>query len=127
MPRLSTSVRQQARDAEDSFEEWAQHKGWEVLRNGWPDFLCVDRKGRIICVEAKSGNANVTKAQREVLAILVAAGLACYIWTEKAGLMPRREQRRGVKAGWPPDEPCIDPPYELPRRLWEVATGTRNL
>lgn len=123
MPTLSTEVREEAKAAEDSFREWAEARGWEVHRNGWPDFLCVDRQGRVVLVEAKSGNASLKKAQREVMAILAAAGLRCYTWSLQTGLVPFSERRRGVTT-WSHREPPLTlekPPHGLPRRLWEIS------
>ena len=129
MSTLSPEVRQVARDAERAFLDWAEEEGWEVNRNGWPDFLCVDRKGRVVCIEAKSGNASLTKAQRRVMAILASCGLKCYTWSPGPGLVPFLERRAGLRAeGFVPPQTFAKPPRGLPRRLWEVAgVGTKPI
>jgi hypothetical protein len=40
--------------AEDSFCEYAQRRGWKVTKQGWPDFLVMDKHGKPIgAVEVK--------------------------------------------------------------------------
>jgi hypothetical protein len=50
-----------------------EKQGWHVIRNGWPDFLCV-RNGVVKAVEVK-GNISRRKNQRENHAALQMAGL----------------------------------------------------
>ncbi|KKL75501.1 hypothetical protein LCGC14_2054250 [marine sediment metagenome] len=50
---LTKEGRRAAIEAEDAFAM----EGWELHRNGWPDFLCVV-DGRTVAVEVKSGNAH---------------------------------------------------------------------
>jgi hypothetical protein len=66
-------------------------KGFTVLRNGWPDFLCIKReynsfarrweerpKGAM-CVESRTGKDKVSEDQAKVHAVLRAVGLPVYI------------------------------------------------
>lgn len=60
-----------------------KREGWQVLTNGWPDFLAIKRKGRslkIMCVEVKSffGNGqreNLRPNQIEIHKILKELGI----------------------------------------------------
>jgi len=80
---LTKEARRAALLAEDAFVEAAE--GWEIHRNGWPDFLCVAGK-RAIAVEVKSGNAGLTREQSEVMNVLASSGISCYVWHPSRGL-----------------------------------------
>lgn len=68
--------------SEEAFVERMEQ--WEVYRNGWPDFLCVDG-GQTIAVEVKSGNGKLTKEQGEMMSVLAASGIDCYVWHPTQG------------------------------------------
>ena len=53
-------------------------QGWRVIRNGWPDFLCV-RDGMVKAVEVKGAFTTIPKHQRENRAALQMAGLTVEI------------------------------------------------
>ena len=81
-----------AQQAEERFRQWGEERGWELHKKGWPDFLCVDERGQVICVEVKSGIASLSLAQREVFAILEAAGIKCFLSCD--GKLVRHRTRR---------------------------------
>jgi len=57
--------------------------GWNVLRNGWPDFLCwreaPDGQLKALCVEVKQGSDKVSEAQITNHSILTGVGLPVYV------------------------------------------------
>lgn len=63
--------------------------GWWVDRRGWPDFLCsmMTSDGRQTCVavEVKSGAADPSPEQRQVMQILELAGVPCFMWDPTRG------------------------------------------
>ena len=87
---------EQSREAEAGFVTWCKKNKWETLRNGWPDFLCI-HKGRVMCVEVKSGNSSMTKAQRELMAVLLASGIPCYTWTPEQGFVALNTYRIDIE------------------------------
>lgn len=59
---------------EKAVAEHYRQEGWDVLSNGWPDFLCV-RKGKnskyeLLAVEVKSKNDKLRPNQEQNLAFL---------------------------------------------------------
>lgn len=67
-----------------------QKRGFSVLRNGWPDFLCIknayDPRTRqyiglpnsAMCVEVKAGKDKLSAEQKAVHATLIKCGLPVY-------------------------------------------------
>ena len=88
---LTKEGRRAALEAEDAFAHLAE--GWEVHRNGWPDFLCVV-DGQPIAVEVKSGNGRLTKEQCEVMNVLASSSISCYVWHPDRGLTLYQRGRR---------------------------------
>lgn len=88
---LSKEGRRVAVEAEDAFVQAAE--GWELHRNGWPDFLCVV-DGRTVAVEVKSGKAALTKKQCEVMNVLASADIDCYVWYPSGGLTLYQQGRK---------------------------------
>ena len=88
---LTREGRRAATAAEDAFVHLAE--GWEVHRNGWPDFLCVV-EGQPVAVEVKSGNGRLTKEQCEVMNVLASSGISCYVWHPDQGLTLYQQGRR---------------------------------
>jgi hypothetical protein len=75
---------------EDKVAGYFKEEGWEVLRNGWPDLLCVrPRKGGgydLMAVEVKSKRDKLRDNQKRNLAML-------------STVMPVREVREGPGYG----------------------------
>ena len=82
---LNEETRQQGKDAELAFTQEAQGIGWTVLRQGWPDYLCSTPDGHLLAVEVKSGNAPISKHQRQVLSML-STSIPCYVYHPDSGL-----------------------------------------
>lgn len=78
--------------------------GWKVLKNGWPDYLCV-ADGKAIVIEAKSHNERLRPEQRSRLAWLASRGIPAYvaepsrIWrvTAKGELKPANATKIGTQ------------------------------
>lgn len=90
---LTKEDRRAALGAEDAFMLLKSAEGWEVHRNGWPDFLCVV-DGQSIAVEVKSGRGGLSKKQSEMMSILASSGISCYVWHPDCGLTLYQEGRK---------------------------------
>ena len=80
-------------EAEEDVRLGLALEGWEVYRNGWPDFLCVG-DDQTIAVEVKSGNARLTKGQGEAMNVLASVGISCYVWHPDQGLTLYQQGKR---------------------------------
>lgn len=70
---------------EFAFYSWAVSQGWQVTKQGWPDFIC--RRGdEVMAVEVKGGNDGVSSYQWATLKDLRLAGLPAFLWTPESGL-----------------------------------------
>lgn len=71
---------------EERVQRFLREQGFEVLPNGWPDFLCIrkslDGQTSLLFVEAKSENDRIRKNQERVLNALAEAGLKVYLVRE---------------------------------------------
>lgn len=71
----------------NAYELWLkqklEEKGWTVLRNGWPDFLCFKgdlfKPTEVLAVEGKRGTQLLTYDQLQIHTILRAAGVPCEV------------------------------------------------
>lgn len=93
MPELKKT----SNPAENAFIEWASKHSWNVHSSGWPDFLCVAEADRVIAVEVKDGSRperQLSDEQDAVMRLLEKAGVPCYTWTPRNGLL--RFGRQGV-------------------------------
>jgi hypothetical protein len=65
---------------------YMERAGWHVLRNGWPDFLCIreaiGRVPEIVAVEVKHGRDKITTAQNDIHQVLIEGGIPVYIIRE---------------------------------------------
>lgn len=62
-----------------------ESQGMQVLKNGWPDFLCLCPDGRVIAVEAKSKSDKLRENQKRCISWLAKAGLQIRVLTLKNG------------------------------------------
>jgi VRR-NUC domain len=51
-----------------------ENEGWEILRGGWPDFICL-KNGQVRFIEAKSPRGKLTPLQKKVYALLETFGM----------------------------------------------------
>jgi len=69
--------------AETEVARKLEQDGWNVLKNGWPDFLCwkVGEKGKteLVCVEVKIGCDKLTVEQTQNHALLLSAGMPVFV------------------------------------------------
>jgi VRR-NUC domain len=95
---------------EKSVSEQYQKEGWNVLSNGWPDFLLWKREEGKVClkfVEVKSENDSIRENQREVLNLLCEAGMvvrtahAGYGYGDNHGKAPNHFHELMVDAEFP--------------------------
>lgn len=99
--------------SEQKFLRWADRRGLQIGRNGWPDFFCKSPKGGLAAVEVKSGNDKLSPAQERCFVFLEEAGVDVFIfhasWSEKTGappLIPWREYAVHVRdTDWPGMDP----------------------
>lgn len=63
--------------AEERFVQWAKRKGWYVMKPGWPDFLCLDRKDNLFSVEVKMNYKPPSQRQAR-----------CFDWLERFSTLP---------------------------------------
>lgn len=71
---------------EKKVAEHLAKQGYEVLRNGWPDFLCIKRgpfKVSAFCVEVKTQKDKLSEAQVKIHKILKAMGVPVYVMRER--------------------------------------------
>lgn len=77
-------------DAEKEFKKKATDKGWNVIKNGWPDFL-IYKDNEIRFIEVKNGKDKLREDQIKMLKTLTKYGLKCYTWHPKTGFKKFRE------------------------------------
>lgn len=68
--------------AEARFKARAVAKGWKPHRPSWPDFL-VEFEGKVIAVEVKAGNDELSSTQVRSFSLIEAAGLPVFIWKDQ--------------------------------------------
>lgn len=68
-----------------AFYSWAVSQGWQVTKQGWPDFICR-RRGEVMAVEVKGGKDFVRPEQWAAIYDLRKAGLPTFVWTLETGL-----------------------------------------
>ena len=57
-------------------KEKCEEAGWDVLRNGWPDFLLFDKKEKkAVFLEVKSLKTGLSKDQKKMHRALKALGI----------------------------------------------------
>jgi len=67
------------KSTEDECREYLLSLGYEIIKPGWPDFLCV-KDNHIMAVEAKTNGSPVKKHQRETIKILEKFGMNVFIY-----------------------------------------------
>lgn len=82
MPKYSD--REPSNRSEAKFFQQASKAGYTVFRKGWPDFL-IKKDDKVYAVEVKPWGKKQTKAQKEVMSILVQLGIKCFLWTPILG------------------------------------------
>lgn len=61
---------------ENQIKQRATEKGYEVLRNGWPDFLLYKvLENKAVFVEVKSKKDKISKSQKRMAEVLKKLGL----------------------------------------------------
>lgn len=78
-------------DSETAFKDWA-HDWQEHNKIGWPDFLSVDKGGRLVCVEVKRYADDVLSPEQERVMNLLSGHIPCYRWDTELGLQPYSAQ-----------------------------------
>ena len=73
-----------ALNAEAEFKKQAISKGWNVLKNGWPDYL-IYKDNEIAFVEVKDKGDQLRPSQIEMLNLLSKFGFKCFTWRPKKG------------------------------------------
>jgi hypothetical protein len=80
-----------ASEFEERVNAWlVRQQNMVVLRKGWPDFMCYDRtyrhgsydgvyRGKIFCVEAKTGADKVSPHQKQMHQVLIKAGIPVHV------------------------------------------------
>ena len=75
---------------EEDFKSEFEANGYTVVRSGWPDFLIM-KNGVVAGVELKGDNDSVKPNQQEMMDILSAAGIRCFVchwkWHEVTNYM----------------------------------------
>jgi hypothetical protein len=87
--RTELALQMREKQLQATIEQLAKYLGWRVYHTydsrrsnpGFPD-LCMVHAGqeRVVWAELKSTTGRLTKAQREWLDDLEAAGQECYLW-----------------------------------------------
>jgi len=67
-------------DTEQRVYDWAIEKGFQVFRNGWPDFAFRNRLGEVVLGEVKKENSSLNEEQKEMLSLLSMEGLKILIF-----------------------------------------------
>lgn len=72
------------KDFEDKVMTEYEENGWTVIRNGWPDMLCVNESGNMEAhfVECKAGSGNLHHNQRKMINMLKRLGLTVIVRSE---------------------------------------------
>lgn len=72
--------------AEATFRAMMLRDGYEVTKQGWPDFLVLRHGEVIACVEVKSwSDQQLRPWQKTVMAALKKFGIPCYRWSLDSG------------------------------------------
>ena len=69
-------------DLEKQVKKFLERNEWEVIRNGWPDFLCVretEFKAAVMAIEVKNSMDKLSENQILIHKILKKAGIAVYV------------------------------------------------
>jgi hypothetical protein len=97
--RRSTNPLAYQNAPERQFVARAKQNGWHASKLGWPDFLCVDRKGDFHAVEVKrAAHHRLRPSQRFAIYLLARAGVTCWKWTPDGGF-----ERLDLTAAPPPE------------------------
>ncbi len=84
--RRTKNPREYLNEAERLFVERARLNGWFASKLGWPDFLCLDRAGRLNVVEVKTkAHHRLRASQKLVMYQLARMGVRCWKWTPDGG------------------------------------------
>ena len=72
------ATRRPKNESEGSCFDMFSERGWEVLKRGWPDFLCLKR-GAVMAVEVKKTKSQSLRwDQIKVMRVLMRFGVPCY-------------------------------------------------
>lgn len=71
---------------------WLENQGYDVLRGGWPDFLCV-MDGKAVAIEVKSGIHQLSERQMKMREALRLAGVQVRTIRVDGGIV------RGIELG----------------------------
>lgn len=67
-------------NSEKSFKAVMEEAGFIAIKNGWPDFLCMNpEKTELFAVEVKTGDDEPTEDQRRMHRLLAMHGVKVYI------------------------------------------------
>ena len=67
--------------AEAKFKNAAAKNGYTVHRPSWPDFI-LEKDGKLLFVEVKGANDEVSKFQRQTFNLLVEHGFPIFLWKD---------------------------------------------
>jgi len=74
---------------EKKIKKLLKHEGYEVLKNGWPDYLVKDKEGILWFMEIKALHSHLRKAQKQMLKTLTDADLNVLVVSENKLSAPR--------------------------------------
>ena len=80
-------------DLEKQVKNFLERNEWEVIRNGWPDFLCIKEsefKAAVMAIEVKSSTDKLSENQLLIHKILKKAGIAVYVIKPKHLKTPKK-------------------------------------
>lgn len=105
---------------EDKVKHYLEQRGYEVIRNGWPDFLCVNQhrgRGFLMCVEVKNYDDKLSAEQKRIHGLLQLAGIPVYV------LRPDQlaEAKRSGKALMTPGE-CASHRRLIKELQWNIES-----
>lgn len=82
---------------ERAFAQKMESEGWEVYRNGFPDFLCV-KDGKVIFVEVKRSKSEQPRAnQYQILQLLNGTMIDAFLWSpDSSDLVPLKKVSRSM-------------------------------
>ena len=71
--------------AEDKCYKGLIQSGWQVTKQGYPDFACF-KGNELIFVEVKpKATSRLKRSQRKMMGMLTRNGIECFTWTSSGG------------------------------------------
>lgn len=71
--------------AEDRLKKIVKKKGYNVYRNGWPDFI-IQKNGKVVAIEVKAlQTEKLEEEQLAIMGLLSSLGIKCLRWSPDKG------------------------------------------